>query len=88
MKYKLVIFDMDGTILNTLEDLADSMNHCLPHFGMPTRSLDEIRRFIGNGVHKLAERAGGDFERLGGMIISLLFRDKYYIIKMSTATNG
>lgn len=53
----LVIFDLDGTILNTLEDLADSCNHILTKFGMPTRTIEEIRNFVGNGVPKLIERA-------------------------------
>lgn len=47
MKYKIAIFDMDGTILNTLDDLADSMNHCLRARGLAERSLQEIRTFLG-----------------------------------------
>lgn len=54
---KTVIFDLDGTLLNTLEDLADSTNHALACFGFPPRTLDEVRRFVGNGVRKLMERA-------------------------------
>ena len=57
MKYKLAIFDMDGTILNTLEDLADSMNYALGQHNMPQRTIDEVRRFVGNGIRKLVERA-------------------------------
>ena len=57
MKYKIAIFDMDGTILNTLEDLADSMNHTLRVHHMPERTIDEVRHFVGNGIHKLVERA-------------------------------
>ena len=55
MKYKLAIFDMDGTILNTLDDLADSMNHCLRAHDLPERPLQEIRMFLGNGIHWLVE---------------------------------
>ena len=55
MKYKIAIFDMDGTILNTLDDLADSMNHCLRARGLAERSLQEIRTFLGNGIHRLVE---------------------------------
>lgn len=54
---KAVIFDLDGTLLNTLEDLCDSTNYALRQCGYPERRLDEIRRFVGNGVHKLIERA-------------------------------
>jgi phosphoglycolate phosphatase len=57
MKYKLAIFDMDGTILNTLEDLTDSLNHTLKAFGYPVHSIDNVRRFVGNGIRKLIERA-------------------------------
>lgn len=56
-KYDAVIFDLDGTLLNTLEDLKDSVNYALLKFGMPERSLEEIRHFVGNGVQKLIERA-------------------------------
>lgn len=57
MSYKLAIFDMDGTILNTLEDLCDSMNYCLGRFDMPTRSLEEVRGFVGNGIRRAIEQA-------------------------------
>ena len=57
MKYELIIFDMDGTILDTLEDLKNSMNHTLRLHNMPERTLDEIRSFVGNGILKLIERA-------------------------------
>lgn len=54
---KLWIFDLDGTILNTLEDLADSTNYALRTNNMPERSMDEVRAFVGNGIGKLVERA-------------------------------
>ncbi len=57
MKYKLVIFDLDGTILNTLEDLADSVNHVLAQYGYPLHTLEEIRSFVGNGIRRLIERS-------------------------------
>lgn len=56
MKYKLAVFDMDGTILNTLEDLADSLNAALEMSGYPQRTLEEVRCFVGNGIRKLIER--------------------------------
>ncbi len=55
--YKAVIFDLDGTLLNTLTDLYNSVNHALRAFGFPERTIDEVRRFIGNGVKKLMERS-------------------------------
>ncbi|MCR5265435.1 MAG: HAD-IIIA family hydrolase [Cyanobacteria bacterium RUI128] len=52
-----VIFDLDGTLLYTLEDLTDSTNYALAKFDFPDRTLDEIRQFVGNGVSLLIERA-------------------------------
>ena len=57
MKYELVIFDLDGTILDTLEDLTDSVNYALSQFGYPVRTIDEIRSFVGNGLLMLVRRA-------------------------------
>ena len=57
MKYNVFIFDLDGTLLNTLQDLANSVNYALRQYGMPTHSIDDIRRFVGNGVRLLMERA-------------------------------
>ena len=54
---KLFAFDLDGTLLSTLGDLAASCNYALRANGMPERTLDEVRRFVGNGVKKLMERA-------------------------------
>lgn len=55
--YKAVIFDLDGTLLNTLGDLHAAVNHALRSFSFPERSIDEVRNFIGNGVVKLMERS-------------------------------
>ena len=52
-----VIFDLDGTLLNSLDDLADSTNYTLRTEGYPERTRDEVRRFVGNGIYKLIERA-------------------------------
>ena len=57
MKIKAVIWDLDGTLLNTLDDLAASTNAALEENGLPARTTDEVRNFVGNGVHKLIERA-------------------------------
>lgn len=55
--YNTFIFDLDGTLLNTLDDLAASVNYALRTHGMPERTLDEVRSFVGNGVRLLMERA-------------------------------
>ena len=56
-KYNTVIFDLDGTLLNTLEDLTDATNYALEQFKMPVRTIDEVRSFVGNGVRTLMVRA-------------------------------
>ena len=60
MMYKVYIFDLDGTLLDTLGDLAASVNYALRTYGMPEHTIDEVRRFVGNGVRKLMERAVPD----------------------------
>ena len=57
MAYKTALFDMDGTLLDTLEDLRDSTNHVLREMGYPERSLEEMRRFVGNGAEMQIRRA-------------------------------
>lgn len=62
MKYESYIFDLDGTLLNTLDDLAASCNFALRSYGLPEHSVDDVRRFVGNGVRLLMTRAipGGE----------------------------
>ena len=54
---KLVIFDLDGTLLDTIADLASATNYALAQLGYPTHDTDAIRTFVGNGINKLFERA-------------------------------
>ena len=58
--YTTYIFDLDGTLLDTLDDLAASVNYALRTHEMPAHSIDDVRRFVGNGVRKLMERAVPD----------------------------
>lgn len=60
---ELVIFDLDGTLLNTLDDLADAANFTLESMGFPTHSTDAYRYFVGNGIPKLIERCLPENER-------------------------
>lgn len=77
-KYDTIIFDLDGTLLDTLEDLTASVNHALGLFSYPRRTQEEVRRFVGNGVRVLMRRAlpGGEdnpaFER-----VFAAFREHY-----------
>lgn len=57
MKYDTYIFDLDGTLLSTLEDLKNSCNFALSSFGLPERTLEKVRQFVGNGVELLMKRA-------------------------------
>ncbi len=56
MRYQTVIFDLDGTLLDTLEDLTNAVNYTMEQYAYPTRTLDEVRGFIGNGVAVLVRR--------------------------------
>ena len=57
MAYRALLFDLDGTLLDTLQDIADSVNGALAYFGFPQHELDAYRYFVGNGVEMLAIRA-------------------------------
>jgi len=63
MKKTTVVFDLDGTLLDTLQDLANAVNYALEQQGMPKRTLEEVRQFVGNGVRLLMIRAVPDGER-------------------------
>lgn len=56
-KYKLIIFDLDGTLLDTLTDLKNAVNYALISQGFPKRTLEEVREFVGNGTKVLMKRA-------------------------------
>ena len=58
-KYDTVIFDLDGTLLNTLTDLTDAVNYALAKCGLPLRKADEVRQYLGDGYKLLIERAAG-----------------------------
>ena len=57
MAYKTILFDLDGTLLDTLEDLADAVNHILERHRCPLRTADEVRKFVGNGLGMLMRRS-------------------------------
>ena len=60
MKFNLVLFDLDGTVLDTLQDLGDAVNYAMSLHGFPLHTLDEFRYMVGNGVRKLVRRAMPD----------------------------
>lgn len=57
MKYNTILFDLDGTLLYTLEDLTDSINYMLAKYNLPTHPIENVRRFVGNGLKMLVIRA-------------------------------
>ena len=68
--YKAVIFDLDGTLTNTLDDIADAMNRALRLHGLPEYPVDAYRYLVGNGARKLAERAVGARQELQAQVLS------------------
>ena len=71
MKYKAILFDMDGTVLDTLRDLNAAVNCCMEHFGCPLQTIDETRRRVGNGSRRLIELSvpdGTSEEKIGEML--------------------
>ena len=78
MSYKAVLYDMDGTLLDTLEDLCDSTNHALAQMGYPLRGIEEIRRFIGNGAEKQIRRAVPEGTSEGKIMETLAAFRAYY----------
>ncbi|MBR5656793.1 MAG: HAD family hydrolase [Prevotella sp.] len=80
MRYDTFIFDLDGTLLDTLTDLANSCNYALRTFNMPERTVDEVRQFVGNGVRRLMQRAipDGDANPLLEDVLKA-FREHYML---------
>jgi len=75
---KLIIFDLDGTLLDTLQDLGDSCNAILQQYGYPIHPLSAYKKFVGNGVQKLIERALPEHARTSEIITPLLTAFKSY----------
>lgn len=73
---KLIIFDLDGTLLDTLQDLGDSCNMILEQYGYPTHPLESYKKFVGNGVRMLIERALPTDARTDDTITRLLAKFK------------
>ncbi len=72
---KLAIFDLDGTLLNTIKDLGDAVNYALDHNGFHTHSMASYPYFVGNGVKRLIERALPEDARKNAQVVSNMLRD-------------
>ncbi len=75
--YATIVFDLDGTLLDTLDDLAAAVNTTLAQFSLPLRTREEVRSFVGNGIVKLMERAVGSKDRADFAEIVTEFK-RYY----------
>lgn len=87
MSKKLVIFDLDGTLLDTIEDLANATNHALQQHGFTVHPVETYRFFVGNGANKLIERALPEDKRNPEMV-ALLKKDfvSYYFANAEACT--
>ena len=75
--YETIVFDLDGTLLDTLDDLAAAVNATLAKFALPLRTREEVRAFVGNGIVKLMERAVGSKDRADFAEIVTAFKQYY-----------
>lgn len=87
MNDKIVIFDLDGTLLNTLDDLMDAANYALSELHYPIRTIDEIRNFVGNGVGKLMERSLPDGKQNPHYEEAMCIFHQYYSAHCEDKTN-
>ncbi len=76
MKYKMILFDLDGTLLNSLEDLAAALNYSLITLGLKERTLEEVRCFVGNGIKNLCIKGSNNYK---SDEVYKLFREYYDI---------
>ncbi|MBR4081486.1 MAG: HAD family hydrolase [Clostridia bacterium] len=67
---KAVIFDLDGTLTDTLKDIGNAMNHTLARHGLPTYAMDEYRYLVGSGMKRLAQLAVGDRQDMYGAVLA------------------
>lgn len=86
MNYSAFIFDLDGTLLNTLDDITNAVNYAMRKMGYPEKTLDEVRSFVGNGIRMLVKRAiplnasDDDFEK------AHTFFTEYYLVHIADYT--
>ena len=84
--YNTIIFDLDGTLLNTIEDLKDATNYALRKFNYPERTLEEITSFVGNGVAVLIHKALPENDKSKETEVLACFKEYYEIHKRKVET--
>lgn len=87
-KINTIIFDLDGTLLDTLEDLKTAVNYALESCGMPKRTMDEVKQFVGNGVKNLMKRAVPGGEENPGFEKAFDAFKQYYAVHCNDATKA
>ncbi len=85
-KYNTCIFDLDGTLTDTLEDLKNSVNFAMRSIGLPERSIDDVRRFVGNGVPKLIKRSVAESTSEADCAKALEAFKEYYLLHLNDNT--
>ena len=85
-KYRTILFDLDGTLLNTIEDLAASVNHVMRTYGQPEHSVDAVRQMVGNGVRTLMKRAIPEGEACPTFEEEVALQKEYYLTHCRVAT--
>lgn len=86
MKYKAAIFDLDGTLLNTIDDLTDAVNHTMEKFGFDTYTVAQVRKYVGNGVSQLIARCIPDGENNPKFADTLEEYRRYYSLNSEIKT--
>ena len=86
MRYELVIFDLDGTLLDTLDDLTRAVNHALERQGFPLRPSAEVRRMIGNGIANTMRRAIPEGSGEEASRLALADFKEYYLSHVNVST--
>ena len=79
MRYTTVLFDLDGTLMDTLEDIRDSVNHIITESGYQERTLDQIRMALGNGARVLLSKSLPEGEKTPGFDQMLQEYEAYYM---------
>ena len=86
-KYEAILFDLDGTLLNTIGDLTEAVNHAQRAFGYPTHTVEEVTAMVGNGIRKLLERATPEGENNPNFDDVLHSFVEYYIAHVAVKTD-